>query len=179
MLMAKYFTLVDKLYRGCGKWAPASISMSLSRLLALALAGTLLLSLNSVGARAGGPTTERVSVSSTGVEGNSFSFSPSVSADGRFIAFDSDASNLVPNDVNGWGDVFVRDSLDGTTTLVSVDSEGNKANHTSFSPSISADGRFVAFNSFAMNLVPNDTNGVTDVFVHDMLTGATRRASVD
>jgi Tol biopolymer transport system component len=132
-------------------------------------------------ARAG--TTERVSVSSSGEEGNAQSGLPCVSADGRFVAFHSGATNLVPGDTNGWADVFVHDRLTGTTDRVSVSSSGEQANWTPYAlsskfPSISSDGRFVAFSSFATNLVPGDTNGREDVFVHDRLTGVTERVSV-
>ena len=123
-------------------------------------------------------TTERVSVSSAGAEANGASFAPAISADGRFVAFPSEATNLVPGDTNGVTDVFVRDRLTGTTERVSVSSAGAEANGTSFTPAISADGRFVAFSSDATNLVGRDTNGAVDVFVHDRVTGATKRVSV-
>ncbi|MEG4837866.1 calcium-binding protein [Microcoleus sp. B9-D4] len=113
-------------------------------------------------------TTTRVSVDSAGNQANNYSLSPSISADGRFVAFHSDASNLVPGDTNNRFDIFVRDLLTNTTTRVSVDSAGNQGNKGSFSPSISADGRRVAFDSEASNLVPGDTNNTGDVFVSDM-----------
>src|SRR2546425_47262 len=94
-------------------------------------------------------------------------------------AFWGHASNLVPGDTNGLADVFVHDRQTGTTTRVSVDSSGAQGNAGSYDPSMSADGRYVVFTSDASNLVPGDTNGVSDVFVHDLLTGATTRASVD
>ena len=103
---------------------------------------------------------------------------PSISADGRFVAFESLASNLVPGDTNGVGDVFVHDRQTGTTERVSVSSAGTQGNGDSAVPSISADGRFVAFVSVASNLVPGDTNGRLDVFVHDRQTGTTERVSV-
>ncbi|MEG4625954.1 calcium-binding protein [Microcoleus sp. w1-18aA5] len=112
-------------------------------------------------------TTTRVSVDSAGNQANNYSLSPSISADGRFVAFHSDASNLVPGDTNNRFDIFVRDLLTNTTTRVSVDSAGNQANNSSLSPSISADGRRVAFDSEASNLVPGDTNNTRDVFVSD------------
>jgi len=124
-------------------------------------------------------TTERVSVDSAGVEGNSDSTKPSLSADGRYVAFVSYASNLVSGDTNGWGDIFVRDRQAGTTTRVSVDSAGAQVNGGSDTPSISGDGRYVGFQSLATNLVAGDGNGVADVFVHDRQTGATERVSVD
>jgi Tol biopolymer transport system component len=124
-------------------------------------------------------TTTRVSVDSAGNQANSNSFSTSISADGRFVAFYSDASNIVPGDTNDTNDIFVRDRLTNTTTRVSVDSAGNQANSFSSDPSISADGRFVAFDSFASNLVPGDTNRETDIFVRDTLTNTTTGVSVD
>ncbi len=119
--------------------------------------------------------TERVSVSSTGVEGNSWSYWPSISADGRYVAFSAYASNLVPNDTNWVEDVFVRDGESGVTERVSVSSAGVQGDATSHSPSISADGRYVAFDSEATNLATADTNAETDVFVHDRQSGVTHR----
>src|SRR5260221_2148307 len=113
-------------------------------------------------------TTERVSVATGGAEGDNFSVYPSISADGRWVSFLSSATNLVPGDVNGFGDIFVHDRQSGTTSLVSVDSNGAQANHASFSSSISGDGRYVAFVSWASNLGPVDSNGTFGyrVFVH-------------
>src|SRR5439155_1129649 len=124
-------------------------------------------------------TTERVSVSSAGAEANGTSFAPAISADGRFVAFPSEATNLVPGDTNGATDVLVRDRRTGTTERVSVSSAGAEANGTSFTPAISADGRLVAFASEADDLVIGDTNQAFDVFVHDGMTGTTERVSVD
>jgi Tol biopolymer transport system component len=101
------------------------------------------------------------------------------SADGRFVAFQSDASNLVAGDTNGALDVFVRDRKRGKTVRVSVDSAGGEANGPSTMGAISPDGRFVAFGSHASNLVPSDTNFEYDIFVHDLVTGSTERVSVD
>jgi Tol biopolymer transport system component len=104
---------------------------------------------------------------------------PVISADGRYVAFASLASNLVAGDTNGTVDVFVRDRAAGVTRRVSVASDTAQANGASTNPSISADGRYVAFQSQASNLVADDhTPFVTDVFVHDLQTGATVRASV-
>jgi len=123
--------------------------------------------------------TERVSVDSSGAQGNRSSDSPSISADGQIVAFSSYATNLVGGDTNGFVDVFVRDRSTGLTERVSVDSSGAEGNIDSVSPSISADGQIVAFFSGASNLVPGDTNGYADVFVHDRSTGLTERVSVD
>jgi len=123
-------------------------------------------------------TTERVSVSSAGVEGNAASYHASISADGRFVAFYSLASNLIATDTNSTYDVFVHDRKTHTTGRVSVSSAGEEGDGSSASPSISADGRFVAFDSSATNLVGNDTNLATDIFVHDRKDHTTRRVSV-
>jgi Tol biopolymer transport system component len=111
-------------------------------------------------------TTRRVSVSSRGRAGNGASFEPAISADGRYLAFTSFASNLVPRDPK-WGDVFVRDRRRHTTRRVSVSSTGQQGNDESYQPAISADGRYVAFSSEASNLVPGDTNSAADVFSAD------------
>ncbi|MEP6986997.1 MAG: hypothetical protein ABI970_15435 [Chloroflexota bacterium] len=119
-----------------------------------------------------------VSVSSTGMHGNKDSFSPSMSADGRFVAFRSSATNLIPFDTNNADDIFVHDGETGQTQIVSVSGNGVQGNSDSFYPSISGDGRFVAFGSYATNLVANDTNGHSDIFVHDRQTGQTEIVSV-
>jgi len=118
---------------------------------------------------AAGATT-RVSVASDGSQGNSWSQDSSISADGRYVAFHSDASNLVSGDTNGDIDIFVHDRQTGQTTRVSVGSDGGQGNGWSSRPSISADGRYVAFDSLASNLVSGDTNGKHDVFVNDWRT---------
>ena len=123
--------------------------------------------------------TERVTVALDGSEGNGTAISfPTLSAAGRFVAFDSNASNLVADDSNGVGDIFVHDRQTGLTERVSVASDGSQANGESAFAIISANGRFVAFNSNASNLVTDDTNGVGDVFVHDRQTGLTERVNV-
>ena len=123
-------------------------------------------------------TTDRVSVDSAGAQGNSYSTSPSISSNGRFVAFCSQASNLVPGDTNAYGDVFIRDCVAGTTELASVTTGGVQGNAGSYDPQISADGRFVVFVSDATNLVPGDTNGHQDIFIHDRQSGTTERVSV-
>lgn len=122
--------------------------------------------------------TTRVSVGPGGRLANGFSRDPVISADGLHVAFGSDASNLVAADTNGTHDIFVRDLLAGATRRVSVGPSGRQANGLSFSPAISADGRFIAFESVASNLVAGDTNGYADVFVRDRLARTTRRVSV-
>jgi Tol biopolymer transport system component len=121
--------------------------------------------------------TLRASVGIPGTEPTANSAWPSMSASGRFVAFSSWASDLVPGDTNDASDIFVRDVVAGTTRLISVSSPGVQANGSSFSPSISADGKVVAFRSDATNVVRNDTEGKTDVFVHDIATGLTQRVS--
>jgi Tol biopolymer transport system component len=128
---------------------------------------------------AGAISTVRVSVRSDGTEADQASAAPSISGDGRYVAFVSDATNLVANDTNGSTDVFVHDLQTGTTTRASVDSADVEGNGISNFPSISSDGRYVAFESDATNLVADDTLGFSDVFVHDRQTGVTTRASVD
>ncbi|MEW6183312.1 MAG: Ig-like domain-containing protein [Bacillota bacterium] len=121
---------------------------------------------------------ERASVAGAGIQANGDSLDPFISADGKYVAFYSSASNLVSGDTNGLDDVFVRDRQAGRTERVSVSGTGAQANGSSRYPSISADGRYVVFNSGASNLVLGDTNGRTDVFIHDRQTGQTERVSI-
>jgi Tol biopolymer transport system component len=124
-------------------------------------------------------TTVRASVDAAGGDPDGGSGGASISADGRFVAFVSGASDLVPGDGNGDNDIFVRDLVAGTTVRASVDTEGGDPNNYSVRPSISRDGRYVAFESDASDLVAGDGNFDTDVFVRDMVAGTTVRASVD
>jgi Tol biopolymer transport system component len=133
----------------------------------------------SLATRAVGQATTRVSVDSSGAEGDGGAWTASISADGRFVAFNSTSRHLVAGDGNDRSDVFVHDRLLGTTERVSVDSNGVEGDSDSYGPSISADGRFVAFTSIATNLVGNDGNGYPDVFVRDRASGTTERISVD
>ncbi len=123
-------------------------------------------------------TTERVSVATGGTQGNSESYEASISADGRFVTFRSLASNLVAGDNNGAYDIFVHDRQTDTTERVSIATGGAQGNDGSVDPSISADGRFVTFYSYASNLVAGDSNGIIDIFVHDRQAGTTQRISV-
>jgi archaellum component FlaF (FlaF/FlaG flagellin family) len=123
-------------------------------------------------------TTERVSVSSTGEQGNSSTTAASISATGRYVAFSSFASNLVVGDTNGQFDSFIHDRQTGVTERVSVSSDEVQGDATSVTPTVSRNGRFVAFWSNATNLVPSDTNDRTDIFVRDRSLGTTERASV-
>ena len=122
--------------------------------------------------------TSRVSVASDGSQGNEMSLGAALSADGRIVAFGSEATNLVLTDTNEVEDVFVHDRQTGETTRVSVASDGSQANGSSWGSAVSGDGRFMVFVSYARNLVRWDTNFDTDVFVHDRDTGETTRVSV-
>lgn len=122
--------------------------------------------------------TERVSVRTGGGQGNDGSGFPVLSGSGRLVAFASIATNLVAGDTNAVADVFVHDRTSRTTRRVSVGSAGRQGDGASFDPAISADGRVVAFTSRATNLVAGDTNGVLDVFVHELASGRTTRVSV-
>jgi len=123
--------------------------------------------------------TWRTSVNDRGEEGNGDSLWPSISADGRFVAFDSKANNLVPGDLNGWSDVFVHDRATGRTSLVSVDSAGIQGDGNSIKPFLSASGRFVVFSSLSTNFMAADTNRAYDIFVHDRQTGLTENVNVN
>jgi len=130
--------------------------------------------------------TTRVSVSSSGAQGNARSGDPnqiignaSISADGRHVAFWSEASNLVTDDTNGFIDCFAHDRATGATTRVSVRSGGAQIpDEMSFLPALSSDGRYVTFMSYSETVISGDSNGWVDVFVHDRVTGDTRRVSV-
>jgi Tol biopolymer transport system component len=126
--------------------------------------------------------TKRVSIDSNGSETNGLSEDPAISADGRFIVFKSSADNLVPGDLNNYcygencPDIFIHDQFTGETKRVSVASDGTEGNYTSDEPTISADGKFIAFRSLASNLVPGDTNicyglSCSDIFVHNFTDG--------
>lgn len=113
-----------------------------------------------------------ISSNSSGAFGNSDSFNASISSNGRYVVFDSTATNLVSGDTNSQSDIFLKDTLTGVTTLVSCTATGEQGNYGSYSPSISADGRFVVFYSSASNFVSGDTNDNVDVFLKDTQTGA-------
>lgn len=124
--------------------------------------------------------TTRVSITNAGAQGDMFSdsHSPAISGDGRYVVFESLALNLVPGLTVTTAQIYVRDRLTGRTTCVSVANDGTAGNIFSDEPSISEDGRYVTFRSHATNLVPRDTNGAPDVFVHDRVTRTTTRASI-
>jgi flagellin-like hook-associated protein FlgL len=122
--------------------------------------------------------TTRITTGSAGNQGNGVSYATAVSADGRYVTFYSDASNLVSGDTNLARDSFVKDMLTGVTTRVSTDSQGNQGTGSAQVTTISADGRYVGFLSTSSTLVAGDTNGTTDSFIKDMMTGATQRISL-
>ncbi len=124
-------------------------------------------------------STLRVSVGSAGAHGTGDSVSPAISRDGRFVAFQSSASNLSPGDTNGEVDVFVHDRDTARTEQVSLSDDGVQGTASSVGPAISDDGRYIAFESWAPELVPSDTNGRPDVFVRDRTSSTTTRVSVD
>ena len=121
----------------------------------------------------------QVSTDASGMSANDGSWvtrtGPSLSTDGRYVVFASAGTNLLAGDLNGHADVFVKDRASGAVERVSVSTAGAEADGRSHNPSISGDGRYVAFSSDATNLVPDDTNGVTDVFVRDRVAGTTTR----
>ena len=121
----------------------------------------------------------RVSVDTAGGDADGVGIDASISGDGRWVVFSSNANDLVPVDGNPGFDVFVRDVKKGSTTRVSVDSAGGDPNGESGAPAISADGRYVAFQSNASDLVSGDASAVTDVFVRDLKKGLTTRVSVN
>ncbi|MBO9523679.1 MAG: PD40 domain-containing protein [Nocardioidaceae bacterium] len=120
---------------------------------------------------------EKVSVSAPGLLGHDQSYLPTVSADGRYVAFASFAKDLVPGDTNHKSDIFVRDRTAGTTERISVDNDGGEADNTSTQPEISADGQYVAYMSSATNLVAGDDNGLNDVFRWSRANHSSRRVS--
>jgi hypothetical protein len=118
-------------------------------------------------------------VSAAGAQANGDADRPSLSADGRFVAFACWGTNLVAADTTQDSDVFVRDRLAGSVARASVDSAGSEGQEGSYDPVISGNGRYVTFWSRASNLVPLDTNGKEDVFVHDLALARTTRVSLD
>ena len=124
-------------------------------------------------------TTTRVSIATNGTQANADSFDPQISADGRLVLFSSTASNLVPGDTNGGFDVFVHDTQSGETFLASRNAAGNPGNGPSYAGTFGRDGELVAFTSAATDLVANDTNEATDIFVLDLTSNTMSRASTD
>jgi hypothetical protein len=129
-------------------------------------------------------TTERINLGPGGAQANADSHAaggpPAISADGDIIAFYSAATNLLEEpDTNGVADIFVYNRTTGQLIMISRDPSGEQANGASLAPSINANGRFVAYQSLATNLVDNDTNNAADIFVYDMNTGITERVCDD
>jgi Tol biopolymer transport system component len=157
-------------WRRCAAAATVAVSVAA---LAVAPAGP------AAASRRQGLAVRLVNVDATGIAGNGTSghASTSLSGDGRFVAFLSDATNLVPGDLNAKRDAFVKDRATGQVERVSVAATGVEADGWTMHVSISADGRYVAFASTATNLVPNDVNNVIDVFVRDRVTRRTTRVS--
>ena len=154
------------------KWQTLAMLLGVVLVSALLVPGT---------AAAAAKHTQRVNVSSAGAQADQgvASNPPALSANGRYVAFASDATNLVSGDTNGFSDIFVRDLKLHTTTLVSVGPGGVQGNGDSYQPAISADGRYVAFASDASNLVSGDNNGLfSDVFVRDRKLHKTYLVSV-
>ena len=130
------------------------------------------------------PTMYMASAATSGVSGNGYSDNPSITADGRYTVFASDASNLVSGsavggaDTNNVRDIFIYDNQTGTTRRLNLSQQGAQANAASNNPSIAPGGRYVAFSSDATNLVLGDSNGFSDIFVVDVITGAITLDSV-
>lgn len=147
---------------------------------AIALGMVMAMGLAGSGDALAGMTIQKVSVSSAGSEGNGWSGEASISGDGRYVAFNSAATNLVDGDTNGLYDIFVRDLQTGTTERVNLDAAGNQATGAqSYQPALSWDGRYVAFHSAATNLVPDDADFINDIVVRDRTTGTNELASVN
>ncbi len=147
------------------------------------LCGSFVLYLLVIAGPAGAQTIDRISVSSSGQQADGDSFVAGsrrvVSADGRYVVFESTATNLVADDFNDARDIFIRDRQTGTTARVNLSMTGGDAWGESWTPSITPDGAFVVFCSSAGNLVPDDHNGERDVFIRDLQAGQTQRVSVN
>lgn len=152
----------------CSSWRG-----ELSRLSKQAAFGIVLMSAIDTGCAASGD------IENITVAGNAVSSMPSVSAGGRYVAFESLASNLVAGDTNGKTDIFMYDRVNKTTQRVSVGVDGEQSNNSSYFPVISGNGRYVAFDSLASNLVSGDTNARHDLFLYDRVSQTTRRLSAN
>jgi len=160
--------------------APSAPARFVRRCGALAaLLAALAVTAHAALAPAPAPLTERLSTAAGGAQSDGDSTQADVTPDGRYVAFISEASNLVPGDTNDVADVFVRDRAAGTTERISIATDGTEGDgRCDFTPAISDNGRFIAFASFADNLVADDTNGVFDIFLRDRKKGTTKRLSV-
>lgn len=160
-------------------WSGDRVALRRLRALAFGLPIVAVAALGPPPAHAAPAATVRVSTATSGAQANGRSTAVAVTPNGRFVVFDSTASNLVPGDTNGRADVFVRNRLTGRTSRVSVGRDGRQANGASFGESITPDGRFVVLISAATNLTGTpDRNGEADVFVRDRARGTTSRVSV-
>ena len=165
-----------------GKWVSILfIGLTVFLLLAMSMTGALAgVNEASLLTSAGYGSTSRISVKSDGEQANGYSMLSSLSGDGRFVVFYSYSSNLVNGDDNGEGDIFVHDRQNNQTNLVSIASDGTQGNNESYCyPSISDNGRYVAFSSESSNLVEGDTNDAPDTFVHDIISGTTEWISAN
>ena len=123
-------------------------------------------------------TTKKVSLTADNYQSNSDSYNANISANGHYIVFESNADNLVADDTNYDRDIFIRDFVDNTIKRVSIGNDGSESNYNSYNPDVSIDGRYVVFESYADNLVSDDTNNSRDIFVRDLFTHTTKRVSV-
>lgn len=123
-------------------------------------------------------TVEQVSVASDGTPADGLSNSPSLSLDGRYVAFQSRASNLDPGFTNAFSNVYIHDRVTGETTLITKTAAGQPGDNESLDPEIVGNGDGVVFWSYATDLVPGDTNGESDVFYADLTTGTIERLNV-
>jgi Tol biopolymer transport system component len=124
-------------------------------------------------------TTRRINLGPDGEEANGYSDNPQISGNGRFVVYNSMASNLVSGDTNGFQDIFLSDLKTGRTERVNVGPNHEQANGKTYEASVSDNGRYVAFYSYADNLVEHDNNDHLDVFVRDRLLETTERVSLD
>src|SRR5438093_1388361 len=179
--LTQYLRLTECHQKGHEKGEDMNLRKKIRTVLCAVLIGLSFLSALGRGQHAAGPETVLASVNGAGTgSGNGFSAFPAISADGRFVAFESDASDLINDDTNLNADIFVRDLKTGTTAMASINSASTGGgNGFSVFPAISGDGRFVAFLSSADDLVASAPLVSFDVFVRDFKTGTTTLVSVN
>lgn len=151
----------------------------MTRLKSLCIRSALALWLCAAGELAYADSVGVLSITTAGVTANGASDHPSISADGRYVVFDSDASNLVSGDTNGLKDIFLVDRQSGSIVRISVGASGQEANGASSNPSISASGRHIAFVTTANNLISSETGSQSRVLVYDRATATLTRVSVN